>query len=189
MKKADIESLKSSLSRGSDIARLSYDRLTSEHDRQCLIVGTTNATSYLRDMTGNRRFWPVRTENFDIDALMHDRDQVWAEAVYKEASEVSLVLPEDLWAAAAEEQENRLAEDPWEEIFQSVFSHRGEVEADELWTALELPKDRRDQHHNVRLGLVMKRLGFEKKRLRRGDPVGSVGGRSLRYIYVRTSNG
>ena len=38
-----------------DIARLSYDRLTSERDRQCLIVGTTNANSYLRDVTGNRR--------------------------------------------------------------------------------------------------------------------------------------
>src|SRR6516165_6595829 len=60
MRRADIEHLKAFLSRQVDRARLAYGRIVSEVPRQCVIVGTTNSLEYLRDTTGNRRFWPVR---------------------------------------------------------------------------------------------------------------------------------
>ncbi|MFN3535695.1 MAG: VapE domain-containing protein, partial [Desulfatiglandales bacterium] len=61
--------LKGFLSRTHDKARLAYDRLEREVPRQCVIIGTTNDSRYLRDTTGNRRFWPVAVSGFDLDAI------------------------------------------------------------------------------------------------------------------------
>ena len=78
MKKADVEHLKAMLSRQIDRGRMAYGRLPIEAARQCIVIGTTNKSEYLRDTTGNRRFWPVLVKRFDLDALRRDRDQLWA---------------------------------------------------------------------------------------------------------------
>ena len=64
--------------------RLAYGRLTHEAPRHFIVVGTTNDERYLIDNTGNRRFWPVRVGDIDLEALARDRDQLWAEAAARE---------------------------------------------------------------------------------------------------------
>ena len=66
MRKGEVEHLKAFLSRSEDRARMSYDCLCTEVKRQCVIIGTTNSSEYLRDSTGNRRFWPVKYEGNSI---------------------------------------------------------------------------------------------------------------------------
>ena len=61
LKKTDIETLRGFLSRQNDIYRAAFGRRATPHPRQCVFIGTTNADTYLRDITGNRRFWPVKT--------------------------------------------------------------------------------------------------------------------------------
>lgn len=85
-KKADIETLKQFLSKNEDIYRVAYGRRTSRFPRQCIFWGSSNDKEFLRDKTGNRRFWPMDcniekpTKNIFKD-LPKERDQIWAEAV------------------------------------------------------------------------------------------------------------
>jgi len=75
-----LEAMKSFLTRCVDRYRPAYGRRTVDVLRQCCFIGTTNATTYLRDRTGNRRYWPVRCGRIDVDALASNIDQLWAEA-------------------------------------------------------------------------------------------------------------
>ena len=86
LKKAEVETLRSFLSRQNDIYRAAFGRRATPHLRQCVFFGTTNAESgYLRDTTGNRRFWPVKTPGGSArrswQLTNEEVLQIWAEAL------------------------------------------------------------------------------------------------------------
>jgi hypothetical protein len=144
---------------------LAYDRVPTERPRHFIVIGTTNSDTYLRDGTGNRRFWPVKITGFDLEALAKDRDQLWAEAVVIEASGAAIRLDRDLWPAAGEQQEQRRVIDPWEEVIAlGVGETRGRIRSSVIWGHVGLSDpSHRTQEQNSRLGLVMKRLGFSRR--------------------------
>jgi predicted P-loop ATPase len=80
---SQIEATKSFLTQCVDTFRPPYARHTGQFARQCVFIGTTNESEYLRDRTGNRRYWPVRCGHIDLGALQRDRDQLWAQAVHE----------------------------------------------------------------------------------------------------------
>ena len=87
LRKAEVETLRSFLSRQNDIYRASFGKRTTPHPRQCVFFGTTNAESgYLRDTTGNRRFWPVKTlgggSKCSWDVTQEEVLQIWAEVMH-----------------------------------------------------------------------------------------------------------
>jgi hypothetical protein len=170
MRKGDVEGLKAFLSRRVDRARAAYARLTQEVPRQCILVGTTNSQRYLKDGTGNRRFWPVAVGVFDLEGLRRDRDQLWAEAAAREASGVSIRLDRELWADAAEEQEARRIEDPFVVTLGNVFGNlAGKVRAADAWALLGIPTGQQTQDQNARFGEAMRELGWERTKLRFGS--------------------
>jgi hypothetical protein len=162
MRRSDVEHLKSFLSRRVDRARLAYDRGVTQAPRQCVIVGTTNAQTYLRDVSGNRRFWPVAVSRLDVPAIKRDRDQLWAEAAAREAAGESIRLAPELYPAAAAEQEERYADDPWVAEIDRALGESGRVVADDLWALVDVRVGMRLQEHNVRLGEAMRTLGWER---------------------------
>lgn len=97
MRKTDVEVVKSFISRVDDKYRASYGINVENHPRQCIIVGSTNAESgFLRDVTGNRRFWPIHingiSEKKAWQLTEYEVDQIWAEAVhlYKQGEKLYL---------------------------------------------------------------------------------------------------
>jgi hypothetical protein len=195
-KSAHSEHLKAFLSRQVDgPARLAYARNPVEVPRCFMIIGTTNSYSYLKDSTGGRRFWPVYVPKFDIEAMARDRDQLWAEAVVREAQGVSIRLAPYLWEEAGKQQENRRIEDPWEvtlgEAFPDDTTHR--VDPNDLWDLLQVPIERRTRELSARLSDVMTRLGFRsltiKKKLGVETKVMRGWGRDPKQGKIRTAMG
>lgn len=80
MHRATIEDVKAMISRREDSARMAYGRSTEHYPRRMVFAGTTNSKRYLRDETGNRRFWPIITGRIDLAGLAANRDQLLAEA-------------------------------------------------------------------------------------------------------------
>lgn len=84
IKKVDVETVKSFVTRVDDKYRQSYGVTVESHPRTCIIVGSSNSdTGFLRDITGNRRFWPVTVTGCGKDHPwdLQEVDQIWAEAV------------------------------------------------------------------------------------------------------------
>lgn len=116
MKKADIEKVKAFLSTSDDKYRPSYGKTVESHPRQCIIIASVNGErGYLRDITGNRRFWVVKlhqteqkkTWNFTSE----ERDQIWAEAKYYYEKGEKLYLEGNILADAEKAQRSAMETD------------------------------------------------------------------------------
>jgi len=115
LKRAEVEIVKAYASRQTDIARPAYGYMVKKQKRHSIEIGTTNSDQYLQSQTGNRRFWPMQvTKAIDIEKLKRDQLQLWGEAAHYQSQGESLVLDEKLWRKAADEQEERRVNDPWE---------------------------------------------------------------------------
>ena len=117
MKKAEAESIKLYISKQTDRFRPAYGRRTQEFPRQCVFIGTTNEQQFLRDTTGNRRFWVVDTPNDPTHDLWEELTPetvrlIWAEAVEKYKAGEALYLTRELEKAAREIQESYEEENP-----------------------------------------------------------------------------
>jgi len=166
----DLAALKAFMSNQEDKARPPYGRAVQTFPRQCIFIGTTNPTDYLRDPTGNRRFLPIVCGRIDVEALARDRDQLWAEASVLEARGAKVYLPDCLTHDATTEQDKRLEADPWEDLLTDVQGEtyrtadgKAVQRVPSAWLLLEKLKiaaDRNTPHLYTRLSNVMRRLGW-----------------------------
>lgn len=144
--------------------------------RQCVFAGTVNHRAYLRDSTGNRRYWPVSVQRAQIDLLTLDRDQLWAEALARyEAREAWWMEPHEA-ALFAREQELRYLTDAYEETIAAWLVGKTRVTmAEILGDALHLDRARWSLAEQTRVGKIMERLKWTRVR---------SGGKSRSYYYV-----
>lgn len=162
-----------------DRYREPYARYHVTRPRSCVFIGTTNDAHYLRDATGARRFWPVRVGSVDLEALAADRDQLWAEArVAFEDGAVWWPTSADgkLFGELTEQQEDRHEGDAWEPIITEWLdgsdhgpggeARDGVTSGDVLKGALNMLQKDWTREAQSRVGAVMHRLGWERKRPR-----------------------
>jgi Virulence-associated protein E len=166
LRKAEVEKTKALITRTSDLARPAYGRLPVNRPRRCIFIGTTNEEKYLRDHSGNRRFWPVRVSKYDRETFLRDRDQLLAEAAHYEALSESLYLPAEISADAVSEQTSRMVQDGWADLLASV---KGVNIKGEEWIAstfllkavLDMQPEKHDGETFKRLGRAMRELGWQ----------------------------
>ena len=117
MRKAEAEAVKLFVSKQADRFRPAYGRRVQDFPRQCIFIGTTNEAQFLRDTTGNRRFWIVSTPNRPTRDMWKELTPemvclIWAEAVEIFRAGEELRLPDELEAEAREVQETYKEENP-----------------------------------------------------------------------------
>jgi len=126
MRKTDVEIVKSFISRCDDKYRASYGVNVESHPRQCVIVGSTNAESgFLRDITGNRRFWPVRISGNGKKKAwqmsVYDVEQIWAETLVLYEKGEKLYLEGDDVHLATSEQDDAMESDEREGLVRTYL--------------------------------------------------------------------
>lgn len=140
--KAESKAIKRFVSATEDKTRLAFERSTGYYKRQCVFAGTTNNEEFLKDDTGNRRFWPVNFKGKKVRGILESDkfeksiDQIWAEAVYmwKELKE-PLYLNREQEKLAEQQQEKHVIKDDRQGLIEEYLEKR-------------LPKDwdTRDMH-------------------------------------------
>jgi len=208
LSRASLEKVKTVLTVLCDHYRKSYGHEADDYPRSNGFCGTTNASHYLNDPTGARRFWPSRVlRAIDTAKIERDRDQLWAEAFARwKAGEAWHVNTPELRALCEAEQEDRFEVDSWEEIIlrwfhdPTKFSHtkvvhtpggtfhgvapfdgsEGFTTADVLRYALDKPPGQQTRADTTRVGAILRRLKLETIRV-------TVGGhRERRYLFLGT---
>ncbi len=167
--KAESTKAKQFFSASTDTYRESYGRRTNDVARQCVFVGTTNQEEYLKDATGNRRYWPVACTRVELDLLARIRDQLWAEAMFCFKSGDIWWVNRDEASMFTEAQDERFVVDEWEGPILTWLENSqigattsgGEL----LGTALNIDPSHWGKPEQMRVGAIMHRFGWKRTRL------------------------
>ena len=163
MQKSEIETTKAFISRQEEKFRPAYNRKEITYPRRCVFIGTTNQRAYLRDETGNRRFWPVQVGKINLAALQRDRDLLWAEAVYWYKAGVKWYLSTEEEAMAKEVQSDRVSEDIWQEQLSIAIEGITEISLTEAAKELFLDTAKVSRADQNRITASLKGLGFVRE--------------------------
>jgi predicted P-loop ATPase len=175
--KAESRSLKAFITRQTDRLRPAYARNAEPFDRQCIFMGTINpeAEGFLKDSTGNRRWWPVRVERINLSLLKAERDQLWAEAYFHlKKGENCHVTDDAMRRLIAKETDQYQQEDPWTSMvadwldrheFDFYDEKRFEVRiqvSDVYQQCLGGNKIMLNMREAIRIATILKSLGYAK---------------------------
>jgi len=201
-RKSEVEELKAFLTRTHETFRAAYGRKERTHRRRCMFWGTTNDQQYLRDTTGNDRFFPVAIESVDIEAIKRDRDQLIGEAanLLRECRREGRnwwELSDDARSKLELSREQAEVADPWMEIIAAAIDGLEEVCAGQLMDeyirvkkpdgkvqvtarkGIGKPIQSRTPHDGRRVSAILRKLGWVKKGVM---PHSSPWPRTTRYV-------
>ena len=174
--KADAARAKEFITRRVDRFRSPYGRVVQDFPRQCVFAATVNpgGTGYLKDETGARRYWPVEcgagwpeTRRIDTEALSAARDSLWAEAFARyHAGEAWWLDRADLETAHTAAAAERYDADPWADQVAGFVSGRPYAQLDAVFQFLGILTANRDKRSQMRLGGVMRSLGWVRTQRR-----------------------
>ena len=160
LSKTETETTKAFISRQVERYRRPYDRSETTYLRRCVFVGTTNQDTYLKDETGNRRFWPVRVGAIDQEALKRDRDLLWAEAVFLYRQGKPWHMTSGAAVLAETAQLSRVSEDIWQAILEQSLEAVNEVSLKEAADKILLEQSKVSKADQNRLSACLKAIGF-----------------------------
>lgn len=166
-RKSEIETVKAFLSRQVEMYRPAYGRSEVTYPRQCVFAGSTNASEYLVDDTGNRRFWVVACNDIDVKLIERDRDQLWAEAHARWWAGERWWLEGEVERIAAQQADARRLFDPWQDEIEAMLTTGNMKDLDrvkpgDVLANLDLTASQRSAIYAARVGKILKALGWRK---------------------------
>lgn len=168
LNRKEIEDIKNWITIQKDELQQKYENAISVFPRQFILAGTTNEDAWLRDPTGNRRFVPVKCPNkINVTALRRDREQLWAEAVYrfKGGEDVMIDHGSELERLAESEQAARLIEDVWTDSVMKFVQDLKSVTMNEILQGIPVEAGRRDEVAARRIGRILRAAGWLRGQL------------------------
>ena len=166
------QKIKAFLSTQSDRYRGVYSRHYTMSHRSCIFVGTTNEERFLRDSTGNRRFWPVQIgAKVDVDGIERDRAQLWAEAYQAYLKQEQWHLTDDEMKDLLRDQEVHIEIDPWTypvlDFMESPKQLLTPPRMDEILEAVGVEHGRQDKRAMLRVSDILTQHGYRSRQTRR----------------------
>jgi predicted P-loop ATPase len=178
-KREDIDVLKSFLSRTVEKYRRPYGHLDVEEPRRCMFWGTTNRSDYLRDESGNCRFYPVVLRKVAVEDIRRDRDQLLGEALVRlekaeSDGEAWWELPPAAEIEITELRSSRGDDHPWTSIVLKFIEGFDEVAIPMLMQdyypsreehprkGLDIPKERRTRADSNAIAGIMTQFGWQR---------------------------
>ena len=167
LKHSQTESSKAFYSRSVDKFRPPYERGIKEHPRQQIFIGTTNTDDYLKDSTGNRRYWPVKISNINIKKVIENREQLWAEALVQLKAGEQWWLDDEFSAQAMTEQKERMAIDS-NQLLVEEYIKNGNFQCvtwQELWRDVLHEVFKNTDSNNVQRNItrILRSMGWQYK--------------------------
>lgn len=173
MSKKDIEWVRGFISRKVDRVRLPYASRAKDFKRKCVFIGTHNPSgnnSYLKDDTGNRRYWCVECKKIDIEYMKKNKNQLWAEALHKyKQKEIYYINDPDAIEIMKAMHSERELESPTELKIKRWLENYQQKEVDmmdiieqclKINTDGKFPRDL--LYVSTPIGVIMKKLGWKK---------------------------
>lgn len=171
----EVEEVKQWITIQEDRGRKPYGREPVVYPRQFVLAGSTNNSEYLKDATGNKRFWPVKCgDSLDLVSLEIDRSQLWAEAVVLYRSGYRYWIPEgdEILGLAKEAQALRMVTHPWNDAVLEYLEETmstGEkrcfvTSAEILEKAIKKPLERVKKSDEMVIANIISSNGFLKYR-------------------------
>jgi putative DNA primase/helicase len=166
MKRSQATAIKAFLSSSKDRFRPSYGSKVVEVHRHTVFCGTTNDQEFLIDTTGNRRFWPVETNEIDCLGLKKIRDRLWSEACHAFFGGETWHLPPELEVEYEQRRSEYVQSHPWEGLVKSYCARQtGPVSVnDVLEKAIEIEKGRWNRAHQQIVSTMLKDMGWKAAR-------------------------
>lgn len=162
----EAEAVKAFLTRTVDRYRPPYGRQIIEIPRQGVLFGTTNAQEWLRDATGNRRWWPFDCIACNPEWVAANRNQLWAEAAAREkAGETHWLDDQEAKEEAQQNQEDRMIEDPWHGKISDYIEGLAKITVPSiLENAISMPVAMQNRAAQMRVASILTRMGWQSKR-------------------------
>jgi len=170
LSRGELSAVKAYITRRDDKYRAAFGRRAIVRPRQCVFAGTVNpgGEGYLRDETGNRRFWPIVVRMApDIQWLTNNVDQLWAETMHRfKAGEQWYVRDAALLRLIEAEQAARVSRDSWVDTIEHWVIGRDETSVREvLLKVFDLPEAKHDRGQQMRAARALVLCGFERKKI------------------------
>lgn len=161
--RATNDAVKSFISRRVDHYREPWGHFYMDYPRSCIFIGTTNDPTPLRD-TENRRFMPITCNQGDITWIKENRNQLWAEAVFRyKSGEKCYTQDREIVTSITDAQESARSTDAWETILEEKLYGYNRVTMHDAAEKLDVKIDRLDKPTQARIGTALRTIGFERR--------------------------